>query len=155
MAHILPDDGYRIGTPPPLCPHGAVYAQPCYSCGWTCPSCKRNYAPWVRECNCRHEEDRPPQFPLNLGPIAPVPVDGDSDGPVLRLPREMASQHYYRTACIDERAEWAEVLPGLQARCGFVARAPAAGAAATAGGRGVFLDFRLTPGPVTHEPPAP
>ena len=126
MAHILPDT--RMASPPPLCPHGTPYAQPCYSCGWTCPACGRCYAPWVRECNYRHEGNgQPPAMPvLPAGGGAAVAVD-------LRLPGKWNTpsyQHFVR-AC----GEWREVTPGLQVLLGQP----------VSDGEEAILHFRLTP----------
>ena len=74
-----------MASPPPACPHGTSYAQPCYGCGWACPTCGRNYAPWVRECNYSHEKtsvpgDAQPRTFTDgafgpMTPIKPVPAD--------------------------------------------------------------------------------
>lgn len=78
MAHILPDQpprdwrDTRMASPAPLCPHGVPYAQRCTSCGWTCPTCKRAYAPWVRECNYSHEAPAP-VVPVSE-PAEPAPI---------------------------------------------------------------------------------
>ena len=126
MAHILPDT--RMATPVPSCPHGTAYAQPCYSCGWTCPACKRSYAPWVRECNYRHEENgQPPAMPtLAAGGGTPVAVD-------LRLPGKWNTPGYQQF--VRAGGEWREVTPGLQVLLGQP----------VSDGEEAVLRFRLTP----------
>ncbi len=109
MAYILPDPAeYRMATPAPLCPHGTAYAQPCCSCGWTCPSCKRNYAPWVRECNYRHEEESGPVLAAPQGPVPP----GEITRMQLAVPPEMTQPGYQRVMRADR--EWRQAFPGLQ-----------------------------------------
>jgi hypothetical protein len=115
MAHILPDT--RMASPAPLCPHGTPYAQPCYSCGWTCPACKRCYAPWVRECSYRHEDsavaaERVSPFPLNITPVAPEPVT--VRGAVIDVPAEMAIPGCVKRMKFGD--VWTDILPGLQCR---------------------------------------
>ena len=141
MAHILPGPprtwDYRTASPPPACPHGTAYAQPCYGCGWTCPACKRSYAPWVRECSYRHE---------NGGQPAPAPVlpagEGEPAASGLRLPGKWHTpgyQHFVR-AC----GEWREVTPGLQVLLGQRA----------SDGEEAILRFRLTPDGTASDPAA-
>jgi hypothetical protein len=83
VAHILPDQprdwrDFRMATPAPQCPHGVPYPERCSGCGWVCPTCKRAYAPWVRECNYSHEDDwqrRAGVQPGTFTPVQPVPAD--------------------------------------------------------------------------------
>ena len=131
---------YRMATPPPLCPHGTPYAQPCYSCGWTCPACGRCYAPWVRECNYRHEApEAASPFPLNIGPIPPEPVT--VRGAVIDVPPEMAIPHCVKR--MQFGTVWTDVMPGLQAMARELNSKDGY----------VRVDFRLTPEGGTDEPP--
>ena len=130
MAHILPDPrawDFRMASPPPQCPHGVPYAQRCNGCGWVCPTCKRSYAPWVRECNYSHDEDRP-----TAPPVLPAWC-ADPRSLSLRLPDEWTGAGYQRfvRAC----GEWREVTPGLQVLLGQPVKA----------GEEAILHFRLTP----------
>ena len=116
MAHILPDT--RMATPASCCPHGTVYAQPCYSCGWTCPACGRCYAPWVRECNYKHENPRGSTFgsgelgpfPLNIAPAAPDRISVTQMH--FRFSPEWSTPGYQQISKIGR--SWREILPGLQ-----------------------------------------
>jgi hypothetical protein len=110
---------YPVASPPPLCPHGVPYAQRCTSCGWACPTCKRAYAPWVRECNYRHEDDwqaRAGVQPGTFTPIRPVPADEPATAMSLIVPAEMTRPNCYRQTRIGK--EWTEVWAGLECRYG-------------------------------------
>lgn len=142
MAHILDETpeprawGCRMASPAPQYPHGTSYAQPCYSCGWVCPTCKRSYAPWVRECNYQHENGEKPfsmfgQYPLNV----PAGGPGMPQGAVmsLRFPAEWSQPHYAHI--VRAAPEWRDVLPGLQVLLGHP----------VGDGEETLLHFRLTP----------
>lgn len=124
--------GYRMAAPAPSCPHGTSYAQPCYSCGWVCPTCKRSYAPWVRECNYRHDD----------APV-PGPANGSADLAALslRLPAAMSSPNYQHLSRVSRT--WKEIFPGLQ--CYVQNRAPEKDGTVT-------LCLRLTPEPGSDDP---
>jgi hypothetical protein len=75
--------------------------------GWTCPSCRHSYAPWVPEC---HHCPEPAATPiLSVHASEPVAVN-------LRLPGDWAQPHYQHLvrAC----GEWREAAPGLQVLLG-------------------------------------
>lgn len=91
---------YPIGSLPPRCPHGISYAQPCYGCGWVCPTCRRSYAPWVRECNYRHEAGREVPGMTALPSLA------------IMLPSEFAGPGYQQVSKVSR--SWREIVPGLQ-----------------------------------------
>lgn len=101
----------RMWSPPPECPHGTVYSQPCYGCGWMCPTCKRNYAPWVRECNYRHEDDEPVSTFGPVSPIAPVPADGQATMPAIYVPLR-ADAHVTPSRIADIQHMLTYVAPG-------------------------------------------
>lgn len=156
MAHILPDRhqceacgqslprtwDYPMASLPPECPHGVPYAQRCNGCGWVCPTCKRSYAPWVRECNYRHEEDwqqRMGVVPGTFAPVtpdslhAPLPGPGAASMTRIALPPQWGNpgyQHFVRAG-----GEWREVMPDLQVLLGQPFR----------DGEEAILHFRLTP----------
>jgi hypothetical protein len=129
-----------MASPAPQCPHGVTYAQPCYGCGWACPTCQRAYAPWVRECSYRHEDGGGAGFPLNL---PPAPQRAKSATALqLALPAEMADPNYQRIANIGRN--WREIFPGLQC----YARNPVPGVDGT-----VTICMRLTPEPGSDDQP--
>jgi hypothetical protein len=131
-----------MASPPPQCPHGIPYAQACYGCGWTCPACKRSYAPWVRECTYRHDDAKPFNLFGEFDPIPPVPVDEPGTVPAtamrLALPPEWNTEGYQHLARVG--SEWREVLPGLQCRAGDFA-----GFLVKDGSDVIVIRFRLTP----------
>jgi len=124
-----------MAGPPPQCPHGISYAQPCYGCGWTCPACKRSYAPWVRECSYRHEDEEP----FNLFGEYPVtPPASTATAMQFTLPPEWNVDGYQHLARVG--GEWREVLPGLECRFNG-SRDYITGS----DGNYVIIRFRLTP----------
>jgi len=118
MAHILPGEsrewhGYRMASPPPQCPHGVPYAQQCNGCGWVCPTCKRAYAPWVRECSYTHEDDWQARMGVQPGTFAPAPPEpADVRAMAINLPGEWLNADYQRVVRI--KRTWSDLLPGLQ-----------------------------------------
>ena len=117
MAHILPEQprtwrDYPMASPPVTCIHGVPYVQQCHACGWVCPTCKRAYAPWVRECNYSHGEDQPRGRrdvpPDTFTPILPAAACVAD----LRLPPEMVNPDYQRIVRVGR--DWQEILPDLE-----------------------------------------
>ena len=110
-----------MASPPPLCPHGVPYVQRCTSCGWVCPTCKRAYAPWVRECNYSHGEDwqrRAGVQPGTFTPIQPVPVDEPRSATAMyfTFPVPAEALNPGSTRILRATDEWAEAYPGVQCR---------------------------------------
>ena len=123
-----------MASPPVTCIHGVPYVQQCHACGWVCPTCSRTYAPWVRECNYSHDENRQQRMgvqPATFAPIQPVPLDEPADfsGMSIKVPPDMAKRGVTRMFTAAD--EWADVIPGLQCRLRVPGEQP--------------LEFRLSP----------
>jgi hypothetical protein len=127
-----------MATPAPSCPHGTHYAQPCYGCGWICPTCKRSYAPWVRECSYSHDWQE--RMCVASGTLASVTQLQ------FRFPPEWSQPGYQHL--VRAGTEWRDILPGLQCRLSDLI--PDAGL--NLGACEVILRFRLTPDPESDDP---